>query len=77
MIPPLEQHRVADQLEPRCKFQLTILEHGLQFVLRHITCVLHFVRIGFVVDVSLDNEYVVDWRTLMSAQIIELGNRCR
>lgn len=30
--PPLEQHRVADQLEPRRKLQSWLLEHLLQLI---------------------------------------------
>jgi hypothetical protein len=33
--PPLEEHRLADQLEPRCELERLVLEHGLQLVLGH------------------------------------------
>ena len=60
LIPPLEQHRVANQLEPWSKLEAVVLEHGLEVVLRHILCVLHLIRIGFVIDVGFDDEYIID-----------------
>ena len=60
VIPPFEQHRVANQLEPRSELQAVVLEHGLEGVLRHILCVLHLIRIGFVIDIGFDDEYIID-----------------
>lgn len=36
MTPPLKQHGIADQLEPRGEFQTGLLEHSLQLISRHI-----------------------------------------
>lgn len=30
--PPFKQHRIADELEPRSKFQAGLFKHGLQLV---------------------------------------------
>ena len=60
VIPPLEQHRVTDQLEPRSEPEAVVLEHGLEAVLRHILRILNLIRIGFVVDIRFDDEYIVD-----------------
>ncbi len=60
VLPPLKQHRVAYQLEPWCELQAAILEHRLQLVLRDVACVLDFVGVCFVINIRLNNEYVVD-----------------
>lgn len=60
MAPPFEEHRLADQLKPRCKLERLILEHGLQLVLSDESAVAYFVRIDVEVDIGLDEEDVVD-----------------
>lgn len=61
MAPPFEQHRVADQLEPRRELQSWLLEHLLQLVRRHIPRVAHFVGVHVQLDVRLDEQNVVNW----------------
>ena len=60
MIPPLEQHCVADQLEPRSEPEAVVSKHSLKAILRNVLCILNLVRVGFVVDISFDDEDVVD-----------------
>lgn len=59
MAPPLEQHRVADQLEPGGELETRLLEHGLQLISRDVLGVPHLVRAGLQVDISLDEKDVV------------------
>lgn len=59
MTPPLEQHRVADELEPRCEFQARLFKHGLQLVGGNIAGIPDFVQVGVQVDVCLDEKDVV------------------
>lgn len=60
MLPPLEKHRVADELEPGRELQARVLELLLQLFSRHILCGAHLVLVGIQVDVGLDEEDVVD-----------------
>ena len=61
VIPPFEKHGVADQFEPRSELEAAVLEHGLELILAHVLRILDFIRIGLVVDVGFDNEYIVDF----------------
>lgn len=60
MAPPLEKHRIADQLEPRRELQSRLLEHLLQLVRRHVPRVAHFVGVDIQIDVRLDEQNVVN-----------------
>lgn len=60
MRPPLEEHRVANELEPGREFEARVLEHLLQLLRRDVLCGLHLVLVGVDVDVGLDEEDVVD-----------------
>lgn len=75
VIPPLEQHRLANELEPRCKLQRRIVKHGLQVLLCDVSRILHLVRAGLERDgrVGLDEEDVVDWKGLKAGGERRLG----
>lgn len=45
LAPPFEQHRVADELEPRREDEPGLLEHLLQFLFRDVFRIAHFVGI--------------------------------
>ena len=60
MAPPLEQHRVADELEPRRELQARLLEHLLQLVGRHVSRIADFVEVHVEIDIGLDEEDIVD-----------------
>lgn len=62
--PPLEEHRVADELEPRSELQRRVLELLLQVFCRNVLCGLDLVLVGLQVDVGLDEEDVVNYRQL-------------
>lgn len=76
MIPPLKQHRVANQLEPGREDQARIVEHDVQLVLRHPARVTDFVCAGREGDGpgGRYEEYVVDWRIAL-AMIFSLISR--
>lgn len=59
MAPPLEQHRVADQLEPGSERETRLLEHGLQLISRDVLGVPHLVRVWLQVNIGLDEKDVV------------------
>ena len=65
--PPLEQHRVADQLEPGRELQPRLLEHLLQLVRGDIAGIPHLVGTRVQVDVGLDEENVVHWNSVRNA----------
>lgn len=48
------------QLEPRGEFEALVLEHFLQLLRCDISRVLCLVRIGFDVNIGLDEQDVVD-----------------
>jgi hypothetical protein len=58
--PPLEEHCLADQFEPRCELERLVLEHGLQLVLGNERAVTDFVGVDVEVDIGLDEEDVVN-----------------
>ena len=60
MLPPFEQQRMANELEPWGELQGRIVEHGLQAVGSDIPSVADFIEVGFDVDVCLDEENIVD-----------------
>lgn len=64
MTPPLEQHRVANQLEPRCEGEVGLLEHGLQVLCRNVFGVPHLVRVGVQIDIRLNEQDIVNWTAL-------------
>ena len=60
VFPPLKQHRIANQLEPRSKLVLWIIKHLAEVVGGGIASRLDLVQIGLKVDVGLDEQNVVD-----------------
>lgn len=60
MVPPLEEHCLADQLEPWCELERLVLEHGLQLVLGDKSAVSGFVGVDVEVDIGLDEKDVVN-----------------
>lgn len=63
--PPFKEHRLADQLEPRCKLERLVLEHSFQLLRADEDAVTNFVRVDVKVDVSFNKENVVDCMTLV------------
>lgn len=57
--PPLEQHRVANQLKPRGELQAGLLKHCLQLVGGDIAGIPDFVQVGIQVNICLNEENVV------------------
>jgi hypothetical protein len=71
MLPPLEKHRLTDQLEPRRKDEFWVLEHDLQFVGSHVAAVFDFIGVDICIDVGLDEEDVVNWGiNLLANQVV-------
>lgn len=60
MAPPLEEHSLADQLKPRCKLERFILKHGFQLLLSDKSAVTDFVGVDVKIDISPDEEDVVN-----------------
>lgn len=60
VLPPLEEHRVADQFEPGGELEGGVGEELLQFIRRHVLNGLDLVLVDIEVDVSLDEEDIVD-----------------
>ena len=60
MAPPLEEHSLADQLKPRCKLERLILKHGFQLILGDKSAVTDFVGVDVEIDISFDEEDVVN-----------------
>jgi hypothetical protein len=60
MTPPLEEHGLADQLEPRCELERLILEHSLQLILGDKGTVTDFIGVDVKIDIGLDEQDVVN-----------------
>lgn len=63
ILPPLKQHRIANELEPRSKAQAFILKHCLELVSSDIFVSLDLVRVDVEVDFCLDEEDIIDYRS--------------
>ena len=59
-LPPFKQHCVAYQLKPWSELQPVVLEHSLQLRRRDVSSILHFVGVCCVINVGLDEQYVVN-----------------
>jgi hypothetical protein len=59
-LPPVEEHRVADELEPRGENQVGIVELLLQALRGNVLCVPDLVLVDVKVDIGLDEEDVVN-----------------
>lgn len=60
VLPPLEEHRVADELEPGRELEARVLEQLLESVGGGVLRGLDLVLVGVEVDVGLDEENVID-----------------
>lgn len=60
VVPPLKEHALTDELEPRRKGQRLVLEHGLELRFGNVFGVANFVGTGLEVDVCLDEEDIID-----------------
>lgn len=58
--PPLEQHRIANQLEPGSEFEARLGEHPLQFLGADIFRIADFVRVHVQIDICLNEEDIID-----------------
>lgn len=67
--PPLKQHGVADELEPRGELQARVVELLLELFGRNVLGSLDLVGAGVEVNVGLDEEDVVDCVISMLAQL--------
>lgn len=68
MAPPFKEHCLANQPEPRCELERLILEHGLQFVLSDKAAVTDLVGVDVQVDISLDEEDVVNYTSVSAVR---------
>lgn len=66
VIPPLKQHRLADELEPRREDERLLFEHGLELGWRHVLDVLGLVGVNIEVNGGLGEEDVVNCRSTVS-----------
>lgn len=60
MRPPLKEQGVADELEPRCKKQACVVEHGLELVGGDVLDVTSLIDVWLEVDIGLDEEDIVN-----------------
>ena len=60
VLPPVEEQRVANELEPRGELEGRVLEHLLEAVGRDVLGGLHLILARVEIDVGLDEENVVD-----------------
>jgi hypothetical protein len=73
MLPPLEQQRITDELEPGRELQSGIIEHCLQAVSSNVSSISNFVKVGFQVNISLDEEDVINWARTTLIRYIKSG----
>ena len=67
MLPPLEEHRVADELEPRRELERRVLELLLELLGRDVLRVPDLVGVDVQVDVRLDEQDVVDYASRLAS----------
>ena len=60
MLPPLEEHGVANELEPRSEDQLCIQKHGLELVGGDVAGIADLVEVWLKINIGLDKEDIVD-----------------
>jgi hypothetical protein len=58
--PPLEEHALANELEPWREQERIVLEHGFELVLGDVFGGLDFVGVLFEIDIGLDEEDIID-----------------
>lgn len=60
LAPPLEQHRIADEFEPRREDKPGLLEHLLQFLPGNVFRIAHFVGVDIEINIGLDKKDIID-----------------
>lgn len=60
VLPPLKQHRVADELEPGGELEGRVLELLLQLLRADILGRLNFIDVGVEVNVGFDKQDIID-----------------
>lgn len=60
MLPPLKEHRIADEFEPGGELECGIFKELLQAVGGDVLCVPDLVGVGGKVDVGLDEEDIIN-----------------
>lgn len=60
VFPPFKEHRLADELEPRGKFQGRVVEQLLELVGSDVLCCLDFIGVCVDVNLRLDEQDVID-----------------
>jgi hypothetical protein len=60
MLPPLKEHRMTDELEPRRELQAGLLEHLFKLLCGNISRVANLVGVNLKVDIGLNEENVVN-----------------
>ena len=63
MLPPLEQQRIADQLEPGRELQGRVGEHVAEFLRGDVAGGLDFVGVVGVVDGGFDEKNVINYKS--------------
>jgi hypothetical protein len=58
--PPLKKHRIADEFEPGCEFEIGLREHLLESLGGDIFGITDLVRVDVEIDLRLDEEDVVN-----------------
>jgi len=73
--PPLEEHGLADELEPRSEAEALILEHGLELFRGDVFAVFGLVGVDVQVNVTLGEQDVVNcgYVSIISGSAIETG----
>lgn len=61
VLPPVEEHGVADEFEPGGEFQFGVLEHLLEFLCRNILSIADLVRAHVQINIGLDEKDVIDY----------------
>lgn len=60
VLPPLKEHGVANELEPRCENQAGVVELLLELLRSDVLCISDLVPVNVEIDVGLDEEDVVN-----------------
>lgn len=58
--PPLKEHALANELEPRREEKRVVLEHCFEVIFSNVFGGLYFVGVLFEIDVGLDEKNVVN-----------------
>ena len=60
VLPPLKQHGVTDELEPRSEDKLGVVKHGLELVSGDVAGITDLIDIWRKIDIGLDEQNVVN-----------------